>query len=188
MYFDGSLMKSEARAGLVFVSPHGMRMRYMIQIHFLASNNAAEYEALVNGLHIASELRIRWLDVRGDSHLIVDQVMKESSYQDPKMAAYCQVVCLLEDKFDGLKLNHIARWSNEAADELTKLASGRATAPVGVFASDLHKPSVTHQGLAQDDNEPPEPASGAVPTPPLADLKVLDIKEDLDTGPDPLPD
>jgi hypothetical protein len=50
--------------------------------------------------------------------------MKESSYLDPKMAAYCQVVHLLEEKFDGLELNHIARRSNKAADELAKLASG----------------------------------------------------------------
>jgi ribonuclease HI len=59
MYFDGSLMKSGAEAGLIFVSPLSVRMRYMIRIHFLASNNVAEYEALVNGLHIATELRIR---------------------------------------------------------------------------------------------------------------------------------
>jgi hypothetical protein len=50
--------------------------------------------------------------------------MKESSCHDPKMEAYCQAVRLLEDKFDGLELKHIARWSNEAADELAKLASG----------------------------------------------------------------
>jgi ribonuclease HI len=54
MYFDRSLMKSRAGAGLVFISPIGVRMRYMIRIHFLASNNVAEYEALVNGLHIAT--------------------------------------------------------------------------------------------------------------------------------------
>jgi ribonuclease HI len=40
-----------------------MCMRYMIWIHFLATNNVTEYEALVNGLHITTELRIRWLDV-----------------------------------------------------------------------------------------------------------------------------
>jgi ribonuclease HI len=120
----------------------------MIQIHFLASNNVAEYEALVNGLHIATELGIRCLDVRGDSQLIVDQVMKESSCHDPKMEAYCQVVRFLEDKFDGLKLNHIVRRSNEAADELAKLASGRAPVPANVFTSDLYKPSFTYQGLA----------------------------------------
>jgi ribonuclease HI len=63
MYFDRSLMKSGAGARLVFVSPLGVRMRYMIRIHFLASNNVAEYETLVNSLHIATELRILWLDV-----------------------------------------------------------------------------------------------------------------------------
>jgi hypothetical protein len=67
MYFDGSLMKSGARAGLIFISSLGVCMRYMIWIHFSASNNIAEYEALVNDLHITTELRIRWLDVRGDS-------------------------------------------------------------------------------------------------------------------------
>jgi ribonuclease HI len=122
--FDGSLMKSGARAGLVFISPIGARMRYMIRIHFLASNNVAEYKALVNGLHIATELRIRWVDVRGDSQLIVDQVMKESSYHDPKMVAYYQAVYLLEDKFNGLELNHVTRRFNEVADVLAKLASG----------------------------------------------------------------
>ena len=56
LYFDGSLMKAGAGVGLVFVSPLGVRMEYMIRLHFLASNNIAEYEALVNGLRIAHEL------------------------------------------------------------------------------------------------------------------------------------
>ena len=84
----------------------------------------AEYEALINGLRTAIELGIRCLDIRGDSQLIVDQVMKESSYHDAKMAAYCQEFRRLEDKFDRLKLNHIPRRLNEAADALAKEASG----------------------------------------------------------------
>lgn len=92
MYFDSSLMKKGAGAGLVFVSPLGVRMRYTIRLHFPASNNAAEYEALVNGLRIAIELGIGWLEVRGDSQLVIGQVMKESIYNDPKIAAYCQEV------------------------------------------------------------------------------------------------
>ena len=55
---------------------------------FPASNNVAKYEALINGLRIAIELGIRWLNVRGDSQLVIDQVMKESSYHNAKMAAY----------------------------------------------------------------------------------------------------
>ena len=77
-------------------------MRSIIRLHFAASNNAAEYEALVNGLQIAIELGVRRLDVRGDSQLVIDQVMKESNYHDPKMEAYCELVRRLEDKFDGL--------------------------------------------------------------------------------------
>ena len=67
MYFDESLMKKGAGTGLVFVSPLRVRMRYMVRIHFPSSNNVAEYEALVNGLRIAIELGILWLDVRDDS-------------------------------------------------------------------------------------------------------------------------
>ena len=50
MYFDGSLMKKGTDMGLVFVSPLGVRMRYMVRLHFPSSNNIVEYEALINGL------------------------------------------------------------------------------------------------------------------------------------------
>ena len=63
MYFDGSLMKRGTGAGLVFVSPLGIRMKCAVHLHFRTSNNVAEYEALINGLHIAIELGIRQLDV-----------------------------------------------------------------------------------------------------------------------------
>ena len=60
-------------------------MRYKIRLHFPASNNMVEYVALLSGLRIAIELGVKCLDARGDSQLIVDQVMKESSCHDPKM-------------------------------------------------------------------------------------------------------
>ena len=69
----------------------------------------AEYEALLSGLRIAIELGIKCLDVRGDSQLIIDQVMKEASCHNEKMEVYYNTVRRLEDKFDGLELNHIAR-------------------------------------------------------------------------------
>jgi ribonuclease HI len=109
MYFDGSLMKMGSGVGLLFISPLGVHMRYIIRLHFPASNNAAEYEALVTGLRIAVELGVRHLDVRGDSQVVIDQVMKSSSCRDPKMEAYCEEVRCLEDKFHSLELNHIAR-------------------------------------------------------------------------------
>ena len=140
-------MKKGAGVGLFFISPLGVHMKYMVRLHFPASNNKAEYEALVNGLHITIELGIRRLDIQGDSQLVIDQVMKESSCHNPKMATYCQDVHKLEDKFEGLELNHIPRWLNEAADGLAKMVLGREPVPAGVFPSDQHKPLARYEEL-----------------------------------------
>jgi ribonuclease HI len=112
----------------------GRPPQWVLWLHFPASNNMAEYEALVNGLRIAIKLGVRRLDARGDSQLVIDQVMKNSHCHDPKMEAYCDEVRRLEDKFYGLELNHIARRYNETADELAKLASRRTTVPPDVFS------------------------------------------------------
>ena len=117
----------------------------MVRIHFPSSNNVAEYEALINGLRIAIELGIRWLDVRSDSQLVIDKVMKKSSYHNAKMVAYCQEVHQLEDKLDGLELGHILGCLNEATDALAKTASGREPVPMGLFAYDQYKPSVRYE-------------------------------------------
>jgi ribonuclease HI len=166
MFFDGTLMKTGAGAGLLFVSPLGKHLRYMLRLHFPASNNVAEYEALVNGLWIAIELGVRRLDARGDSQLVIDQVMKNSHCRDPKMEAYCNEVRRLEDKFYGLELNHIARRYNETTDELAKIASGRTTVPPDVFSQDLHQPSVK----TEDTPEPEAPS--APPEAPSAQSEV----------------
>jgi ribonuclease HI len=122
-------MKTGTGAGLLFISPLGEHMRYVVHLHFPASNNMAEYEALLCGLQIATEIGIKRLDVRGDSQLVIDQVMKNVSCHDDKMEAYCNAVRALEDKFYSIKLNHIPHRYNEEANELTKITSGRITAP-----------------------------------------------------------
>jgi ribonuclease HI len=129
LYFDGSVMKTGAGAGLLFVSPLGEHMRYAVRLHFPASNNMAEYEALLCGLKIAIEIGVKRLDVRGDLQLVIDQVMKNASCHDDKMEAYCKAVRALEDNFYGIELNHVPRRYNEEADELAKIASGRITVP-----------------------------------------------------------
>jgi ribonuclease HI len=157
MYFDGSLMKTGAGAGLLFISPLGKHLHYVLRLHFPASNNVAEYEALVNGLRIAIELGVRRLDARGDSQLVIGQVMKNSHCRDRKMEAYCDEVRHLEDKFYGLELNHIARWYNETADELAKIASGRTTVPPDVFSRDIHQPSIKTDNTPEPDDASAQP-------------------------------
>jgi ribonuclease HI len=178
MFFDGSLVKIGAGAGLLFISPLGKHLRYVLRLHFPASNNVAEYEALVNGLHIAIELGVRRLDARGDSQLVIDQVMKNSHCRDPKMEAYCDEVRRLEDKFYELELNHIARRYNETVDELAKIASGRTTVPPDVFSRDLHQPSIK-----TDDTPEPEKAS-AQPEAPSAQSEAPSAQPEVPSAPE----
>jgi ribonuclease HI len=165
VYFDGSVMKTGAGASLLFVSPLGEHMRYAVRLHFPASNNMAEYEALLCGLKITIEIGVKRLDVRGDSQLVIDQVMKNASCHDDKMEVYCKAARALEDMFYGIELNHMPRRYNEEADELAKIASGRITVPPNVFARDVAQPSVTLKPYPSNCTEP----SGAPSNPTCAE-------------------
>jgi glutaredoxin len=68
--------------------------------------------------------------------------MKNASFHDDKMEAYCKAVRALEDQLYGIELNHVPRRHNEEADELAKIASGRITVPSNVFARDIAQSSV----------------------------------------------
>jgi ribonuclease HI len=166
LYFDGSVVKTGAGVVLLFVSPLGEHLRYAVRLHFPASNNMAEHEALLCGLKIAIETGIKRLDVRGDSQLVIDQIMKNASCHDNKMEAYYKAVRALEDKFYGIELNHMPRWYNEEADELAKIASGRVTIPPNVFARDVTQPSVNLEPWPSSREEPsgsPSSPTGAEP-------------------------
>jgi ribonuclease HI len=159
-------MKTGAGAGLLFISPLEEHMRYAVRLHFPTSNNMAEYEALLCGLRIAIETGIKRLDVRGDSQLVINQVMKNASCHDDKMEAYCKAVRVLEDKFYSIELNHVPRRYNEEADELAKIASGRITVPPNVFTRDVTQPSVNLESCPSGHEEPsgaPSSPTGAEP-------------------------
>ena len=71
MYLDGSLKLDEGGAGILFISPKGKQLKYILQILFEVSNNETEYEALFHGLCLAISLGIKRLLVFEDSKLVV---------------------------------------------------------------------------------------------------------------------
>jgi hypothetical protein len=92
--------------------------------------------------------------------------MKNASYHDDKMEAYCNAVRALEDKIYGIELNHVPRRYNEEADELAKITSGRITVPPNVFARDVARPSVNINLNPSSQEEPsgaPSNPAGAEP-------------------------
>ena len=114
--------------------------------------------------------------------------MKELSCHDAKMAAYCQEVRQLEDKFDGLELNHIPRRLNEVADTLAKAASDQEPVPIGVFASDQYKPSIYYKEPEQAGDGLPALGSGANQPSAPSNPEVMELDEDPAIEPNPLAD
>jgi hypothetical protein len=56
LFFDGSTRNKKAGAGVVLIDPHGEQLKYMVHLDFEATNNMAEYEALIFGLTVALSL------------------------------------------------------------------------------------------------------------------------------------
>jgi ribonuclease HI len=143
MYFDGSLKLQGAGAGILFIAPGGEQLKYALQLLFLASNNAAEYEALIHGLKIAISLGIKRMMVYGDSLVVISQINKEWDCSNDSMGKYCSAVRKLEDKFEGLEFHHVERDRNMAVDALSKLGSSRTQVPSGVFVQEVLHPSIS---------------------------------------------
>jgi ribonuclease HI len=125
---------------VVLVDPSGDQVKYMVHLEFKATNNMAEYKALIFGLSTALSLGIRQLLVKGDSQLIIKQVCRECSCNEPRLAAYLLHVRKLEKDFTALELQHIPRADNSAADDLSVRASTWAPVPEGVFERRLLRP------------------------------------------------
>jgi ribonuclease HI len=77
MTFDGTLNLEGEGASVLFISPQGEKLKYILQIHYKTSNNGAKYEALIHGLRIAVSLGIKRLLAFGDSKVVIEQVNKE---------------------------------------------------------------------------------------------------------------
>ena len=107
MYFDGSLNLNVAGAGILFISPRGEQLKYVLQLLFKATNNAAEYEALIHGLRITASLGIKRLLAYGDSKVVIQQVNKDWDCSQEKMGAYYKEIRKLEAHFYGLEFHHV---------------------------------------------------------------------------------
>src|SRR4051812_20665455 len=125
MHFDSSKMRTGLGAGIILSSPKGDQLKYALPIHFAASNNVAEYEALVHGLRLAKEIGIRCILCFGDSDLVVQQVSGEWVARDANMASYRFLVQQLSGSLEGCEFHHVPLADNEAADALSKIGSLR---------------------------------------------------------------
>ncbi|CAH9054188.1 unnamed protein product [Cuscuta epithymum] len=123
LHTDGASNLNGAGLGVVLKSPQGDTMLQAVHCDFNATNNEAEYEALIVGLTLAKDLGIKLLQVKCDSLLIVNQANGVYAAKDPKMTSYLEVVIKLMAWFDEITLEQVPREENTQADALAAIGS-----------------------------------------------------------------
>ncbi|XP_058070913.1 uncharacterized protein LOC131219947 [Magnolia sinica] len=123
LYVYESSNVKRAGAGIVLVTPDSTSIQYVIRLGFKASNNEAEYEALLARLRLAASLGVQSLEVRYDSQLVVNHISTEYEAKKTRMVAYLAEARKLIKRFWSCTINQIPRAENSWADTLAKLAS-----------------------------------------------------------------
>ncbi|XP_027177984.1 uncharacterized protein LOC113777142 [Coffea eugenioides] len=121
LFVDGVSSKEGSGAGLLLTSPIGEELTYALRFDFPASNNEAEYEALLTRLRIAHQMGITAIKVRSDSQLMVHQVRGEYEAKENIMKRYLAKVREAITLFDVFEIEQVPRSQNKRADALSKL-------------------------------------------------------------------
>lgn len=119
-----------AGAGIVLESPTGDIVRSGGRFLGAATNNVAEYEALVWGLRVAAECGVRRLEVRADSELVVRQMNGHYRVKNAGLMPLHAEATRLVGTFQSVRIVHVRREENAAADALANAAMD-SRQPVG---------------------------------------------------------
>ena len=150
VYVDGASNQKGLGIGLVLISPEKVIIEKSLRLDFSATNNEAEYEALVIGMAMVQKMDRKSVKVFSDSRLITGQVKREFEAKDERMLGYLSQVKCLRSKFDSFDLLHISRNGNAHVDSLAMLATSSAQdLPRVILVEDLYKPTETRRETAQ---------------------------------------
>ena len=120
---DGATNAQGSGAGLILISPDGIDVEYALRFGFQASNNEAEYEAVIAGLNLAHSMEANHLEVCNDSQLVVKQIEDSYEARGGKMILYLKKVREFLKKFVRVHIRHVPRAENSRADALAKFAT-----------------------------------------------------------------
>uniref|UniRef100_A0A2N9EUX0 Uncharacterized protein n=1 Tax=Fagus sylvatica TaxID=28930 RepID=A0A2N9EUX0_FAGSY len=123
LFVDGASNSKGSGAGIVLISPEGLVLEQAVRLKFSASNNEAEYEAMLIGLRTANKLGANHLQIFCDSQLVANQISGEYQARDDRMSAYLTVARTLLAEFDSTHVAQIGREHNSHTDILAKLAT-----------------------------------------------------------------
>ncbi|XP_039687900.1 uncharacterized protein [Medicago truncatula] len=120
---DGSSNLKGSGAGIVLEGPGDLLIEQSLKFEFKASNNQAEYEALIAGMILAREMGVENLRARSDSQLMTNQISGEYQTKDSQLSKYLTSVRSFAKSFNFFEVIYVPREQNARADLLAKLAS-----------------------------------------------------------------
>ncbi|KAI3798231.1 hypothetical protein L1987_33502 [Smallanthus sonchifolius] len=123
LFTEGSSNEEGCGAGLILTSPEDIELTYALRLEFQATNNEAEYEALIAGLKMADRMKAKHLEAPVDSLQVANQVNRVYEAKEETMVRYLQKTQELRKSFMSSTIVHIPRTQNKKADILSKLAS-----------------------------------------------------------------
>ncbi|XP_021662685.2 uncharacterized protein LOC110651618 [Hevea brasiliensis] len=121
MYFNGAVNLSSNRIGTILVSPDRKHFLIVVKLRFECTKNVTEYDACVNGLQVAIEMKVKKLKVYGDSALIIYQVKGDWQTRDLKLIPYQKYLLEQNKKFDEISFTHLGCNKNQFANALATL-------------------------------------------------------------------
>lgn len=143
VYVDGAASPQGSGAGVSLTGPRGEVFNYALHFKFTATNNMAEYEAMIAGLKLAKGVGAKHVLLRSDSELAVKQLNAECRILDEKMRKYHEQLQTLQEQFEKVEVEHVPRSKNCQADALSKLgAAGNLDQDRPVIVWDVTEPSV----------------------------------------------
>ena len=150
VYVDGASNQKGSGIGLVLISPEKVIIEKSLRLNFSATNNEAEYEALLIGMAMVQRMGGKSIKLFSDSRLVVGQVKGEFEAKDERMQGYLSQVKCLESKFDSFDLLHISINGNAYADSLAMFATSSAQdLPRVILVENLYKPTEIRRETAQ---------------------------------------
>nr|GEV03706.1 reverse transcriptase domain-containing protein [Tanacetum cinerariifolium] len=99
LFTDGSSCIDGSGVGLIITNPKGMEFTYALRFRFDATNNEAEYEAVIAGLQIAERMRVKNIQANVDSSLVANQVNETYVAKEPGMVKYLEKVKNIASNF-----------------------------------------------------------------------------------------
>ena len=126
VYVDGVSNQKGLRVGLVLISPEKVIVEKSLRLDFSATNNEAEYEALMMGMTMVQRMGGKLVKVFSDLRLIIGKVKGEFEAKNERMQGYLSQVKCLQLEFESFDLLHIPRSGNAYADSLTMLVTSSA--------------------------------------------------------------